>query len=257
MTRFVPGLAPVDHVVLGHLVGDLHVSGLPHRSAAAPLLAHEPELDACRLEDQSDGARHGGPVEGGLAVGEEQGLAAGRDVEAGRPGAHLVPGGLGAPPEDGLVPPPVGELRPPLPVLLVDALLDGQRSHRPDDVDRALTEAVEVAREESVRAAQLTRAAHRAVDVVLGDVLDRQVALVHRDDIRVERGRGVSLVPRDLHHRADLATELVARAEAVVGGVPPFLDELGSAPVGLSGVGGLLGRHSPPSLVAPTLGRLR
>ena len=39
--------------------------------------------------------------------------------------------------------------------------------------------------------------------VVLGDVLDRQVALVHRDDVGVEGGRRVALVARDLHDRAN------------------------------------------------------
>ena len=57
--------------------------------------------------------------------------------------------------------------------ILVDALRDRKRSHRPDHFDRALAEAVEVAGEERVRTAELTGAAHRAVHVVLGDVLDR------------------------------------------------------------------------------------
>jgi hypothetical protein len=83
------------------------------------------------------------------------------------------------------------------------------------------------------------------VDVVAGDVLDREVALVHRHDVRVERGRRVGLVPRDLHDRADLAAELVAGAVAVVGGVPPFLDELlGERAVAL---GADLSRRHPAS----------
>ena len=221
-----PGLPPVEHVVLGHLVRDVDVAGLPHRPAAAPLLAHEAELDARALENERDGARHRRPVEGGFAVGEEDRLAPGGNVEACRPGPHLGRRGLDVPAENGLVPPAVGELGPPLPILLVDALLDRERAHRLDHIDRPLAEAVEVAGEERVRAAQLAGTAHGAMHVILGHVLDRQVALVHRDDVGVEGGRRVALVPRDLHDRANLAAELMARAEAVVRRVPPFLDEL-------------------------------
>ena len=103
---------------------------------------------------------------------------------------------------------------------------DHQRAHRLDDVDRARAEAVEVAGHQRVRAAQLAGAALRAVDVVVGHVLDVEEPLLHRDDVRVERGRRVVLVARDLHDRADLAAELVPGGEAAVRRVAPLLDEL-------------------------------
>ena len=122
--------------------------------------------------------------------------------------------------------PLVGARVPGLPLRLVHAALHGERPHRLDDVDRARPEPVEVTGEERVRAAQLARAALGAVDVVGGDLLDGQLALVHRDDVGVERRRGPGLVAGHLHHRADLAAELVARREAVVRRVAPLLGEL-------------------------------
>jgi hypothetical protein len=70
------------------------------------------------------------------------------------------------------------------------------------------------------------------VHVVVGDVLNADEPLVHRHDVRVKRRGGVILVARDLHDRADLAAELVARGEAPVGVGAPALDEvLGQAAV--------------------------
>ena len=100
-------------------------------------------------------------------------------------------------------------LVPRLPALALVAGLDHQRAHRLHDVDRARAVAVEVAGEQRVRAAQLARAALRAVDEVVGDVRDADEPLLHRDDARVERRRRVVLVARDLHDGADLAAELV------------------------------------------------
>jgi hypothetical protein len=67
----------------------------------------------------------------------------------------------------------------------VHALLNGERSHSLDEVDRPGAEAVDVAGEERVRAAPIARAALRALDVVAGDVLDREVTSVHRDHVHV------------------------------------------------------------------------
>ena len=114
----------------------------------------------------------------------------------------------------------------------MDTALDGERPHRLDDVDGARAEAVEVAGEQGVRAAQLAGAALGAVDVVGGDVGDVELAALHRDDVRVEGGRRPRLVALDLGDRADLAAELVARREAVVRGVAPLLDELPGLRVG-------------------------
>jgi hypothetical protein len=204
------GLPPVQHVVLGHLVRDVDVARLPHGPAAAPLFPHEAELDASGPEEERDCARHRGAEEGRLAVGKEDRLAADRDVEPRRPGSHLALARLDVPAEDRLVAPAVGEVGPALPALLMDALLDRQRANRFYDVDRSLPEPVEVAREEGVRAAQLAGPAHRAVHVVLCDILHRQMALFHGNDVCVEGGRRVPLIAGHLHHRTDLAAELVA-----------------------------------------------
>ena len=220
------GLAPVDHVVLGHLVGDVHIAGLPHRTTAAPLLIHQTELDATRAQEQSHRSWHRGAVEGGLAVREQDSLPTGRNVQAGRPRPHLAPRGLAGPSEHRLVTPTVGELGPSLPVLLMNAALHGERADRLDHVDGPLTEAIEVTGHQRVGAAKLAGPAHGAVDVVLGHVLDREMAFLHRDDVGVERGRAVALVPGDLHDRTDLAAELMPRAEAVVGDVAPLFKEL-------------------------------
>ncbi len=248
--------APVGDVVLGEASRLVDVAHLRGRPAAAPLLLHEAELDARLLEDLRHRARDGRPVERGLAVAEHDGLAADRQVEALGPVGHVLLGDRRAV-EDRLALALVGELVPPLPLRLVDAALDGERPYRLDEVDRARAEAVEVAGEERVGAAQLARAALRAVDVVAGHVLDLEVALLHRHDVGVEGRGGVGLVARDLHDGADLAAELVARRVAVVGRVAPLRHELGGAFVGSPGVADLLGSHSPPSLGCATLGRLR
>src|SRR5205823_11371486 len=108
-------------------------------------------------------------------------------------------------------------------------------------------EAIEVAGEEGIRAAKLAGAAERAVDVVAGHVLDLEVPLVHRDDVRVEGGRRVRLVPRHLRDGAHLAAELVPGAEAAVGGVPPLRDELLGWSTISGGAGHVVRSHLTPS----------
>src|SRR4029079_8784775 len=125
-----------------------------------------------------------------------------------------------------LMPALVGQQVPAPVAGLVDPLLDGKSADRLDEVHRAGAEAVEVAGEQRVRAAQLAGAALGAVDVVGGDVLHRPLALLHRDDVGVERGRRPRLVALDLHDRAHLAAELVTAAVAVVRSVAPLLHEL-------------------------------
>src|SRR5919106_913793 len=171
---------PVGDVVLGEtarLVGVAHLGG---RSATAPLLPHEPELEACLAQDLRHGAGHDRAVEGGLAVAEEHRLRADGEVEPFGPVGHVLLRD-GRPVQHGLALRHVGELVPALPARLVDPALDGERPHRLDEVDGARAETVEVAGEERVRAAQLARPALGAVDVVARHVLDCQVALVHRD----------------------------------------------------------------------------
>ena len=81
---------PVVDVVPGELARPLDVPHLRGRTAAAPLLAHQSELDTRRLEDPGGGARHRRAVERPFAVAEEDRLAADRDVEAGGPVADVV-----------------------------------------------------------------------------------------------------------------------------------------------------------------------
>ena len=219
------GGAPVVEVVLGEPLRLVDVPHLGGGSAAAPLLAHQPELVARLLQDLRDRAGDRRAVERRLAVDEQHGLAADRDVESLGPVAHVLLADRGLA-QHRLVGPLVGARVPGLPLRLVHAALHGERPHRLDDVDRAGAEPVEVTGEQRVRAAQLARAALGAVDVVGGDLLDGQLALVHRDDVGVERRRGPRLVAGHLHHRADLAAELVARGEAVVRRVAPLLGEL-------------------------------
>jgi hypothetical protein len=215
---------PVGDVVLGEAARLLDVAHLRRRPAAAPLLGHEAELHARRLEDAGDRARQRRAVEGGLAVAEEDGVAADRQAQPVGPVRHPLLRDRCAV-QHRLVPARVRELVPLLPARLVDAGVDRERPHRLHQVHRAGAEAVEVAGEERVGAAQLARAALGAVDVVAGDVLDAEHALLHADHIGVERRGRVRLVPGDLHHRAHLTAELVARAETVVRGRPPLLDE--------------------------------
>jgi hypothetical protein len=216
--------APVGDVVVRVPAGELDVAHLGGGPAAAPPLAHEAELDARLLEQLGESARVRRPVERGLAVDEEDRLAADRDVEALRPVGHVLLADRHVA-QHGLVV-AIGEaLVPDLPALALVARFDHQRAHRLDDVHRARAVPVEVAGEERVRAAQLARAALRAVHVVVGDVLHADQALLHRDDVRVERGRGVVLVARDLHDGADLATELVPGREAPVSVGAPLLHE--------------------------------
>ena len=254
MIRFAPTArqsATLCSACLRREVGVAHLGG---RAAAAPLLAHEPELDAGALQQLRERARVRGPVEGRLAVDEQDRLAADRDVEALGPVGHVLLADRHVA-EHRLVVALGQALVPQLPALALVAGLDHQRAHRLDDVDRARAVAVEVAGEQRVRAAQLAGPALRAVHVVVGHVLDVDEALLHRDDVRVERGRRVVLVARDLHDRADLAAELVPGGEAPVRVRPPLLDELVLQPpiaVGLVAVvppvavhRGLLHRREP------------
>ncbi len=219
------GGAPVVEVVLCEALRLVDVPHLRGRASAAPLLAHQPELVARKLQDLGDGAGDGGAVERRLAVDEQHRLAADREVEPVGPVAHVLLTDRGLA-QHRLVGALVGALVPRPPRRLVHATLDGERAHRLDHVDGAGPEAVEVAGEERVGAAQLAGAALGAVDVVGGDLLDRHLALVHRDDVGVEGGGRPRLVAGHLHHRADLAAELVARGEAVVRRVAPLLGEL-------------------------------
>ena len=242
--------SPVGDVVLGVLAGEVGVAHLGGRAAAAPLLAHEAELDAGELQEPGEGARVRGAVEGRLAVDEQHALAADRDVEPVRPVGHVLLGD-GHVAEHRLVVVGRQALVPQLPRRALVAGLDHQRAHRLDDVDRARAVAVEVAGEERVRAAQLARAALGAVDEVVGHVRDADEALLHRHDVGVEGRRRVVLVAGDLHHRAHLAAELVPRGEAPVGVVAPALGELSLVTVRC-----LLG-HSPLPSVGPPRERIR
>ena len=220
-----PDRPPVGDVVLGERASLVDVTHLRRRTAAAPLLAHQPELDAAGLEQLRGRPRVGGAVEGRLAVDEQHRLAADRQVEPLRPVGHvlLLDRNLS---QHRLAVGVDQPLDPTLPFRLLVAGLHGQRSHRLDHFDRARSVAIEVAREQRVGTAQLARPALGAVDVVVGDVADVEQPLLHRHDVRVERGRAVVLVPRDLSHRADLAAELVSRGVAAVCGVAPALDKL-------------------------------
>src|SRR5690606_38475265 len=183
--------------------GAIGVAHLGGRAAAAPLFAHQAELDTGCLQDLRGGSWDGRPEEGALAVAEQDGLAPDRDTEALRPVRDVLLAHRDVT-QHRFALPLGGGIDPPLPPWLVDAGFDGERTHRLDDVDRPGTEAVEVAGEQGVGAAQLACTALGAVDVVAGDVLDGQVALFHRHDVRVKRRRAVYLVPGHLHDRADL-----------------------------------------------------
>src|SRR5262249_2985548 len=146
----------------------LDVTHLRRRSATAPLLAHEAELHPGGLQQLRDGSRIGRAIEGGLAVDEQQRLAAYREVEPRGPGRHvLLLDRYGA--EDGLTVRVDEALDPALPSRLLVARIDHERSHRLDHVDRSRAVAIEVAGEQRVRAAQLARAALGAVNEVVGD----------------------------------------------------------------------------------------
>ena len=220
-----PHRPPVGDVVLGVLAREVDVAHLRRRSAAAPLLAHQPELDAGLLQEQRECAAVGGPVEGRLAVDEQDRLAARGQVEPLGPVTHVLLAHRHVA-EHRLVRPLGEPLVPELPALALVAGRDHQRAHRLHDVDGARAVAVEVAGEERVRAAQLAGAALRAVDEVIGHVLDVDEPLLHRHDRGVERGGRVVLVAGDLHDRTHLATELVTGREAAVRVVAPLLDEL-------------------------------
>src|SRR5207244_2225156 len=118
------GGAPVGDVVLREPAREVVVAHLVRRAAAAALLAHQAELDARPLQDERDRTRDGRAVERGLAVAEEDRLAARRQVEAVGPGAHVALGHLDVRAEDRLALPAVGQLVPALPAGLVDAALD-------------------------------------------------------------------------------------------------------------------------------------
>ena len=223
MTRLHAGGAPVRQIVLGEGPGLLDVPHLGRRAAAAPLLVHQTELDARLLQHLSGGPGVRRAVERGLAVDEHDRLAADGDVQPVGPVPDvLLAAGLAVPgAKHGLVLELVGQPVPQLPAVPVQSLVDHQRPRGPDDLHRLGTGLVEVTDEQGVRAPDLTRPALGAVDVVVGHVGDVEQPLVHRDDVGVEGGGRVVLVPRDLHDRADLAAELVSGGEAVVAVLPP------------------------------------
>ena len=92
----------------------------------------------------------------------------------------------------------------------VQPLVDHQRPCGPHDLHGLGPSLVEVADEQACWGTGSHSPALGAVDVVIGDVVDVEQALVHRDDVGVERGRRVVLAPGHLGDRADLAAELVA-----------------------------------------------
>ena len=220
-----PHRPPVRDVVLGVLAREVDVAHLGSRPAAAPLLAHEAELDARLLQQLRERTAVGGPVEGRLAVDEQDRLAARGQAEPLGPVAHVLLADRHFA-EHRLVGPLCEPLVPELPALALVAGRDHQGAHRLHDVDGSGAVAVEVAGEERVRAAQLAGAALRAVDEVVRHVLDGDEPLLHRDDRGVERGGRVVLVAGDLHDRTHLATELVPGREAAVRVVAPLFDEL-------------------------------
>src|SRR5918998_657014 len=179
---------PVGDVVVGVLAGEVDVAHLRRGPAAAPLLAHQPELHAGGLQQLREGARVGGAMEGRLAVHEQERLAADRDVEAVGPVGDVLLGDRDVA-QHGLVVRLGQPLVPELPGFALVARRDHQRAHRLHDVDRARAVAVEVAEHQRVRAAQLACAALGAVDEVVRDVGDVDEALLQRDDARVERER--------------------------------------------------------------------
>ncbi len=233
--------------MLGHAEAEVVVAHLVGGPAAAPLLLHQPELDARLPQYERDGARNGLPVEGGLAVAEENRLASDGQVQTLRPVADLALRRLDVPAEHGFVSPAVGQVVPALPLGLVDIALDRQRAHRLDEVDRPCPVAVEVACEERVGAPQLAGPAHRAVHVVARHVLDLEMPFLHRDDVCVERSRRMGLVARDLRDRANLAAELVPGAETAVGGVTPLRHELAREPAVTGRLADVLRCHRSPS----------
>ena len=128
--------------------------------------------------------------------------------------------------EHGLAPRLVRERVPALPLRLLDALLDSERSHCLDQIDRARPKAVEVAGKEGVRAAELAGPALRAVDVVAATSSIPRCPFSMATTFAWNAVGGMGLVSGHLHDGADLAAELVARAEAAIRGVAPLLDEL-------------------------------
>ena len=226
--RFAPDRAPVGDVVLREAPRLLGVAHLGGRPAAAPLLAHQAELDAAGAQQLRDGPRLRRAVEGRLAVAEQDRLAAHRQVELRGPvGDPLLRDAV----QHGLVLQLVRGQVPALPARLVDAAVHRQRAHGLDEVDGAGAEAVEVAGEDACSGS----AARRRRTACSGRSPRRrprcQEALVHRHDVGVERGRAVRLVVGHLQHRADLPAELVTRAEAVVRRVPPLVEQP-AGPVG-------------------------
>ena len=218
--------APVGDVVVGVLAGEVDVAHLRRRPAAAPLLAHQPELDAALLQQLGERARVGLCGRRPPRSRRTGSSRRRRGCPARRPSRRRAPAARRVSPSTGSLWSSREPLVPDPPGLALVAGLDHQRAHRLHDVDGARAVAVEVAGHQRVRAAQLARAALRAVHEVVGDVLDADEALLHRHDAGVERRGRVILVARDLHDGADLAAELVPGREAAVGVVTPSFDEL-------------------------------
>ena len=206
------GSAPVGQIVLGESPGLLDVPHLGSRATAAPLLVHQAELEARLLQHLGGGTGVRRTVERGLAVDEHDRLAADRDLETFCPVTDVILAvGLAVPgAEHGLVLEFVRQPVPELPTVPVQPFVDHQCPRGPYHLHRLGPRLIEVTDEQGVRAPDLTRSALGAVDVVIGDVLDVEQTLVHRNDVGVERGRRMVLVPRHLGYRADLAAELVA-----------------------------------------------
>jgi hypothetical protein len=103
----------------------------------------------------------------------------------------------------------VGELDPALPPFLLDSRIHRKRSHRAYYLHGARPKTVEVACEQGVRAAQLAGSALGAMYVVTCYVFNREMALLHRDDVGVKGGGRMCLVTSNLHDGTYLATKFM------------------------------------------------
>ena len=133
---------PVGDVVGRQLPRGVEVAHLCRRPAAAPLFAHQAELDTRHRQQLGGRARDARPVEGRLAVDEQDRLASDRQIEPLCPAGHVLLGDRDV--DDRLVLLVEGGLHPALPVRLLHARLDRQRPHRLDDLHGLCPVAVEV-----------------------------------------------------------------------------------------------------------------
>ena len=140
------------------------------------------------------------------------------------PSRHVLLRRLGSCPSTGSLCRP--SVRSRASIRLLVAGLDHQRPHRLDHVDRARPVAVEVAGHQRVRAAQLAGPAPGCSGRSRRRRPRRREPCSIATMLAWKAVGRVVLVARDLHHRADLAAELVARGEAAVSVVPPVLHEL-------------------------------